>query len=222
MGGIPTKQFSQMFISLIWTQCKVGFSWALLWRITYGKIKLSCESIFCWICVCDSFEIDTLLDGILRGASCTWPALEGEHWTWVLVWHLNTVWPWTVKFCGIWLSHLRLEGKMWTTGGLWEGGGNTPMWPSDSGCSPLIPTQCYYLWWMTVNRAGSKQGYAQCSAVGGREADGHTSQWLFNQNSPLHKQWGQQSVSDHSGNVMLSCFGRTRTILLHTLHWSSL
>ena len=51
MGGIPTKQFSQMFISLIWTQCKVGFSWALLWRITYGKIKLSCESIFCWICV---------------------------------------------------------------------------------------------------------------------------------------------------------------------------
>ena len=38
----------------------------------------------------DSFEIDTLLDGILRGASCTWPALGEEHWTWVLVEHLIT------------------------------------------------------------------------------------------------------------------------------------
>ena len=199
-----------MFISLIWTQCKVGFSWALSWRITYGKIKLSCESIFCWICVWFFWNRYSL--GWYSERSIL-------HWTWVLVWHLNTVWPWTVKFCGIWLSHLRLEGKTWTTGGLWEGGGNTLMWPSDSGCSPLIPTQCYYLWWTTVNRAGSKQVFqAQCSAVGGMEADGHTSQWLFNQNSPLHRQWGQQSVSDHSGNVMLSCFGRTRTILLHTLY----
>ena len=208
MREVLTKEFSQSFVQNFWIWWRFS-----IWTCGENKPQL-------WV----SISLRSCMWFFWNGHSLGWYSERSIlHWTWVLVWHLNTVWPWTVKFCGIWLSHLRLEGKTWTTGGLWEGGGNTLMWPSDSGCSPLIPTQCYYLWWTTVNRAGSKQGFqAQCSAVGGMEADGHTSQWLFNQNSPLHRQWGQQSVSDHSGNVMLSCFGRRRTILLHTLHWSSL
>ena len=99
-----------------------------------------------------------------------------------------------------------------------RGGQNLLMWHGDWKCSPLILSQCYYLWWMTVNSAGSKQGHAQRSAGEGTETDGHTAQGLFNKNSPLHRQWGQRAVTDHSGNGMLSHLGGEGKILLHTLH----
>lgn len=93
------------------------------------EIKLSCDvsldrCVILW-------KLTLSWDGILRGASCTWPALGEEHWTWVLVWHLNTVRPWTVKFC----KHF--DCLIWNGGkgsGPQEGYGkeDTPMWPSDS------------------------------------------------------------------------------------------
>lgn len=45
---------------------------------------------------------------------------EKENWTWVLVHLLSASCSWAVEFWGIWLSHLRLVGKVPTTRGLWR------------------------------------------------------------------------------------------------------
>ena len=180
MREVLTKEFSQSFVQNFWIWWRFS-----IWTCGENKRQL-------WVSIslgsCMWFFWNRHSLGWYSERSILhWPALGHEHWTWVLVWHLNTAWPWAVRFCGTWFSPLRLEGKLRTTGGLCGGGGNSPMWPSDWECSPFIPTLCYYLWWTTVNRAGSKQGYAQYSVVGGTETNGHTSREIINKNSPLHK-----------------------------------
>ena len=122
---------------------------------------------------------------------------EKENWTWVLVHFLSASCSWAVEFWGIWLSHLRLVGKVPTTRGLWR---RKEMKFADVICGWKVLSPYHipvFISTINCNRWPWIQAWL-CSVLssGGeqREID-TTSQCLLNKNFPLHRKRGQQAMT---------------------------